>query len=89
MSIFSSLTTETKILLVTEQKRSCLERSYLYLIRLGINPETFDKDSYVPQSEDSLEEGDIYSQRELIKSLADYELLVSIEESINSATPNS
>ena len=82
MSIFTSLSDDTKLDIVSNQKRAVLERTYLYLIRLGINPETFNKDTYTPTPEGDLEEGDIYSQNELVKALEEFDLLCEIEDSL-------
>jgi hypothetical protein len=82
MSIFTSLSDDTKLDIVSNQKRAVLERTYLYLIRLGINPETFNKETYTPTSEGDLEEGDIYSQNELVKALEEFDLLCEIEDSL-------
>lgn len=89
MSLFSNLSSDTRLEIVSNQKRLVLERMYIYLIRMGINPELFDKDSYTPQDESDLNEGEIYSQNELISSIDEYNLLSAIEQDLESATPNS
>jgi len=89
MSLFSNLSSDTRLEIVSNQKRLVLERMYIYLIRMGINPELFDKDSYTPQDEGDLNEGEIYSQNELISSIDEYNLLSAIEQHLESATPNS
>lgn len=79
MALFTSMSTETKIRIVTDQKQLALERIYIYLLRLGINPETFNEATYTPADEADLDDGEVYNQRELVSALEDVELLSAVE----------
>jgi len=81
MALFTSMSAETKTRIVTGQKEQALERIYIYLLRLGINPETFNEATYTPADEADLDEGEVYNQRELVSALEEIELLNTVEAS--------
>lgn len=82
MALFTSMSIETKTRIVTDQKEQVLERIYIYLLRLGINPETFNEATYTPVDEATLDESEVYNQRELVSALEDVELLNAVEAAL-------
>jgi len=82
MALFTSMSAETKTRIVTDQKEQVLERIYIYLLRLGINPETFNEATYTPADEAGLDEGEVYNQRELVSALEEIELLNAVEAAL-------
>ena len=80
MTIFNSLSAELRAEILQTQKNQVLQRVYLYLLRLGINPETFDPGSFTPDAniEDTFKD----TQDELVRCLDEIDLIEAVEASI-------
>jgi len=87
MGFFDDLAVETKSDIVDSQRESTLQQMYVILIRLGINPESFDPSAYEEQNYD--DQGDITNQEMLVDLISRTNLLNEISSTINSATPSS
>jgi len=87
MGFFDDLTFETKSDIVDGQRESTLQQMYVILIRLGINPESFDPSAFEEQTYS--DPGDVTNQEMLVDLISRTNLLDQISSTINSATPSS
>jgi len=87
MAFFEDLQNETKLNIIEGQRSSVMQQMYVVLIRLGINPESFDPTSFTQQEYDN--QGDLSNQEMLVDLISQVSLLDEIEVSITSATPSS
>jgi len=80
MTIFNSLSAELRAEILQTQKNQVLQRVYLYLLRLGINPETFDPGAFTPDV--NIEDVFKDTQDELVRCLEEIDLIEAVEASI-------
>jgi len=87
MAFFDELEISVKKDVIQGQKSSTLQQMYVILIRLGINPESFDPSSFTETSYE--DQGDATNQSMLLELIERFNLLDNIENSLESATPAS
>jgi len=80
MTIFNSLSAELRAEILQTQKNQVLQRVHLYLLRLGINPETFDPGAFTPDV--NIEDVFKDTQDELVRCLEEIDLIEAVEASI-------
>jgi len=87
MAFFDNLPLETKSNIIETQRLSSLQQMYVILIRLGINPESFDPSSFEEQNYE--DQGDVTNQEMLVDLINQINLLTNISTGLDSATPSS